>query len=111
MNIVHSKALPLLVALAATLGGCVVAPVQPYYDGGPVVYTAPPVAQVEYIGVAPVPGYIWINGFWSWQANRHVWRGGHWAAPRPGHHWVPHAWSREGQGWRQHGGRWDRRGR
>jgi hypothetical protein len=39
----------------ALLGGCVVAPAPGYY-GGAVVTVAPPVPQVEVVGIAPTPG-------------------------------------------------------
>ncbi|MFT3665655.1 hypothetical protein [Piscinibacter sp.] len=98
-------------ALSLALAGCVVAPA-PYgsygYYGEP-VSVAPPPPQVEYMPAAPAPGWLWIGGFWSWRANRHVWVGGHWEAPRPGYRWVPHQWQRQGQGWRERPGYWNRR--
>ncbi len=94
-------------ALTLPLVGCVVAPA-PYY-GGEVVTTAPPPPQVEYVGAPPVVGYLWIGGFWSWRAGRHVWIGGHWEAPRPGYHWAPHEWQRQGPGWYERPGHWERR--
>lgn len=96
-------------ALASLLlAGCVVVPAsQPYYVGEPVL-VAPPAPRVEVIGVAPVAGYIWIGGYWSWTSGRHQWAPGYWTAPRPGHRWVPHRWEREGSRWREHGGRWER---
>ena len=106
--------------LAALLSGCVVAPARPYpyaYPPGPPqgysapeteVPAAPPPPREEYVGVAPVLGWIWLSGFWAWQANRHIWIGGHWEAPRPGYRWYPYEWHRHGGGWRQRGGRWGR---
>lgn len=105
----------LLLAGAGLLGGCVVVPAGGHgrYGGaGPVygdeVLTAPPAPRQEYIGVAPVVGWVWLPGYWAWQANRYVWVGGRWSAPQPGHHWEPHSWRRDGRGWRQYGGRWVR---
>jgi hypothetical protein len=96
-------------ALAAALSGCVVAPAQPVYaDGGPVM-VAPPPPPYETVGVAPVAGQVWINGYWGWGGNRHVWVPGRWEAPRAGHSYVPHTWVREGRGWRQQPGYWRRR--
>jgi hypothetical protein len=106
-------------AVAATLGGCVVAPAgyyrQPAYGpaGGPAVYgdvvlAAPPAPYVENYGVAPGVGYVWLGGYWNWVGSRHVWVGGHWEQGRPGHVWVPHNWVREGNGWRLNPGRWQR---
>jgi hypothetical protein len=102
---------PVLFALLAgvtLLGGCVVRGTVGV--PAPVVYvnTAPPPPQVEVIGVAPQPGYVWIGGYWRWDGGRHVWVGGHWSAPRVGYRWVPHVWVREGGGWRLHEGHWAR---
>jgi WXXGXW repeat (2 copies) len=112
-----------LVALAATLGGCVVVPAhrgygggqggyrsEPVYSGGQEDYVAvaPPPVQYEVVGVAPYPGWFWINGFWSWRANRHVWIGGRWESPRQGYRWQPHRWEphAQGRGWRERPGGW-----
>lgn len=98
----------LVVALGTVvLGGCVVAPADPYYTGGPVM-VAPPPPRVEVVGVAPAPGYIWIDGYWGWYGNRHQWTPGRWEAPRPGYRWAPHRWAPEGRGWREHHGHWAR---
>ena len=96
---------------AALLGGCIVVPAgRPYAGGGGGDYVteAPPAPQVEVVGVAPTPGYIWIGGFWGWAGGRHVWTNGYWAAPRPGYRWVPHQWHRHGPGWRAAPGYWQR---
>jgi WXXGXW repeat (2 copies) len=93
---------------ALALTACVVAPVPGYYDG-PAVAVAPPPPQAEVIGVAPVVGYIWIGGFWSWVGNRHIWVRGHWEAPRPGYRWEPHHWQQTPHGWQQRPGHWERR--
>ena len=101
------SAFALALACGAALVGCVVVPAEPYRGG--VVMVAPPAPQVEVVGVAPVPGYIWIGGYWNWVGNRHGWVGGRWEAPRPGYHWAPHEWRRDGPGWRHFPGRWERR--
>ena len=101
--------------LALTLGGCVVSgprvAVEPVRIGWatPVVVTAPPAAIVEVQGVAPQPGYVWVNGYWNWVGGRHVWVPGRWEAHRPGYAWAPHQWHREGNGWRMAPGHWERR--
>jgi hypothetical protein len=97
-----------LLLAGALLGGCVVAPAPGPYYGGAVVTVAPPAPQVEVIGVAPVPGYVWFGGYWDWVGGRHVWVGGHWGPGRPGYHWVPHAWVHAGGGWRMAPGHWAR---
>jgi hypothetical protein len=103
----RGAALSLVVALGLALAGCVVVPDQRHYPGG-VVLVAPPPPQAEVIGVPPVPGYVWVGGYWSWVGGRHVWVGGHWQAGRPGHHWVVHQWVRQGDGWRLRPGHWER---
>ena len=90
----------------ALLGGCVVAPAPGYYGGGAVVTVAPPAPQVEVVGVAPYPGYVWMGGYWDWVGGRHVWVGGRWAPGRPGYHWVPHQWVAARGGWRMAPGHW-----
>jgi WXXGXW repeat (2 copies) len=84
--------------------GCVAAPA-PAYTG--YVTVAPPAPRPEVIGVAPVPGYVWIGGYWGWSNGRHQWQEGHWEAPRPGYHWSAHRWEQEGNGWREHPGHWE----
>lgn len=84
---------------------------QPYAGQayGDVVTVAPPPPQQEVIGVAPALGYLWIGGYWGWNAGRHSWVPGYWSAPRQGHSWVPHNWERQGNGWRLNQGHWQRR--
>src|SRR5579859_4500325 len=92
---------------SVTLTGCVVQPARVVY-AGPVVTVAPPPPQVEVVGVAPAPGYIWFGGYWGWVGGRHVWMAGHWGPGRPGYHWVPHRWVAAGGGWRMAPGHWER---
>jgi hypothetical protein len=104
----------LVCAAALALSACVVAPVGPYprggYAYGEAVVVAPPPLQVEAVGVAPYPGYVWIGGNWTWSGGRHVWVPGRWSAPRPGYYWEPHRWERrDGRGWYERPGRWERR--
>ena len=96
-----------LLITASLLEGCVVAPAPGYY-GGAVVTVAPPVAQVEVMGVAPYPGYVWMGGYWNWVGGRHVWVAGHWGPGRPGYRWVPHTWVHVNGGWRLSEGHWAR---
>jgi hypothetical protein len=90
------------------LGGCVVAPAPGYYYRPAVVTIAPPVPQVEVVGVAPAPGYVWFGGYWDWVGGHHAWVAGHWGPGRAGYYWVPHAWVRVGGGWRMAPGHWAR---
>jgi hypothetical protein len=98
------------VALASiVMTGCVVTarPAAVVYDT-PMVTVAPPAPQVEVIGVAPSPGYVWAGGYWNWEGGRHVWVAGHWQPGRPGYHWAPHRWVQTGGGWRLERGHWER---
>jgi hypothetical protein len=92
---------------SVTLAGCVVTPARGYY-GDETVMVAPPAPQVEVVGVAPAPGYVWIGGYWNWAGGRHVWVGGHWDAGRPGYHWAPHRWVAYHGGYRLQRGHWER---
>jgi hypothetical protein len=97
----------IMLLAGALLGGCVVAPARGYY-AGPVVTVAPPAPQVEVVGVAPGPGYVWFGGYWNWVGARHEWVPGYWGPGRPGYRWVPHAWVHAGGGWRLAPGHWAR---
>jgi hypothetical protein len=94
-------------SIAVALGACVIVPDQRHYAGG-VVMVAPPQPREEVIGIAPAPGYVWLNGYWGWVGDRHEWVPGFWAAPHPGRHWIPHQWVRQGDGWRMKPGHWER---
>lgn len=69
--------------LLASLTACVVVPARPAYGGygGYGGYAA----EEGYRGPPPVVGYVWIDGFWSWQGGRRTWNNGHWGPP--GRHW------------------------
>ena len=99
--------LSLCALLAVAAAGCVVVPDQRHYVDG-VVMVSPPAPREEVIGPAPVPGYVWLSGYWNWVGDRHEWVPGHWAAPRPGRHWVAPLWVRQGDGWRLKPGHWQR---
>jgi hypothetical protein len=100
-------AMAALALASVTLAGCVVAPAPRYY-GDATVMVAPPPPQVEIVGVAPAPGYVWIGGYWNWVGGRHEWVGGRWEAGRPGYHWVPHRWMAYHGGYRLAQGHWAR---
>ena len=58
---------------------------------GVVVGTAPPAPVVVAgpVGVAPGPGYVWVDGYWDWVGGGWVWVPGRWVLPpRPGAVWV-----------------------
>lgn len=113
---------------AATLGGCVIAPIpsrrggwEPAHPGypadshprgpaeGPVVDVPPPEPRYEVQPAAPGPAWVWIGGYWTWHLGRHVWIGGRWSLPLAGHVWVAPRWYPVGpRGWRHQGGYWRR---
>jgi hypothetical protein len=95
-----------LALASAMLVGCVVSPAPAYY--GETVQVAPPAPQVEVVGVAPAPGYVWLGGYWGWSGGRYAWNAGHWEAGRPGYHWVPHRWVAYHGGYRMQQGHWAR---
>ncbi len=96
--------LAMAAAVSAVLSACVVYPAREYY--GPTVGYAPPAAQIETVGIAPVPGYIWIGGYWNWVGGRYSWIPGRWEAPRPGYRWVAPHWEHYGRGWHMTRGGW-----
>ena len=103
-----ARALLAAMALSLTVSACVVGPPGAYYEGG-YVSIAPPPPRVEYYGVAPGPGYLWLGGYWRWTGRRYAWVGGHWGRYRPGYNWVPDRWARGPHGWRHERGHWSRR--
>ncbi len=95
--------LALVVLVAATLAACASG------TGGYFVARTPPppAAGFGVVGVAPGPGYVWVNGYWegrggSWQWVRGSWvrpprHGAVWVAPsyrpyRNGYHYRPGYW-------------------
>jgi hypothetical protein len=69
--------------------------------------TAPPPLQAEAYGVAPGPGYVWINGYWGGGGGGYSWVPGRWERPpHPGAHWEQPRWEHHGNGYRFHQGHW-----
>ncbi|WP_179402138.1 YXWGXW repeat-containing protein [Burkholderia guangdongensis] len=68
---------------------------------------APPALRRERRPSPPRPhGFIWTDGYWSWQRGRYVWIPGRWIARRPGRRWVPGYWRRQGPAWVYVDGSW-----
>ncbi len=99
----------ILFAAVAALAGCAVVPAHDYgYEPAPAVtvYAAPPAPLVEYRGLPPAYGYVWLDGYWNWGGVRYVWIPGRWVNPPPGQVWVPRVWQRDGDRWHSYGGHW-----
>ena len=99
-----------LLFAAVALGGCAVVPAYDYpYEPAPAVtvYSAPPAPLVEYRGLPPAFGYVWIDGYWNWGGVRYVWIPGRWVNPPQGQVWVPRVWQRDGERWHSLGGHWE----
>lgn len=85
---IRSPLSPMLLAAALALGGCAVVPADDYgyyeddryYTRETVIVTPPP--RVEYRGLPPAAGYIWIDGHWNRVGPRPHWVPGYWSPPR-----------------------------
>lgn len=77
-------------------------------EGGYAYYApvAPPPPRVETFGVAPGPGYVWINGYWNYRSGGYTWIPGRWARTPRGRHWEEGRWEHHGNGWTYHQGHW-----
>ncbi|MFW5875815.1 MAG: hypothetical protein ACOCXM_03700 [Myxococcota bacterium] len=88
------RRLPSFTALAgmSLLTGCTVQYAVPAYTAD--VTVAPPEPLMEVVGTPPDDHYTWVNGYWWWNGDQHVWMRGHWA-PRPaaGYVWVRSGWT------------------
>ena len=75
--------------------------------GAAYVRVPPPPARVEVYGVAPGPGFVWVNGYWAWRGGGYAWAPGYWARPpRPRARWVSGYWSYRHGGYRYRPGCW-----
>jgi WXXGXW repeat (2 copies) len=69
--------------------------------------TPPPPIRAEVVGVAPGPGYVWINGYWGWRGRSYAWVPGYYTRPpRARARWVEPRWERDHNRYRFHEGRW-----
>ena len=93
----------IILAGAGVVGAC--APAAPYdaiYVPG-----APPPVQVEAIGVAPGPDFVWIHGYHRWNGNAYAWQAGRWERrPHAGARWVDGKWNHTSKGWYWRDGHW-----
>jgi hypothetical protein len=56
----------------------------------------------------PVPGTVWLEGYWQWTGGKWAWVFGEWAVPpcRPACEWVPARWVGDDRGWTFHEPYW-----
>jgi hypothetical protein len=89
-----------VLAGALSLPGCAAG--YAYYAPVP-----PPPVRVEAFGVAPGPGFVFVNGYWGYQGGNHVWIPGRWERPPHGRSaWEAGRWERQGNRWAYRQGRW-----
>src|SRR4051794_12948208 len=90
-----------LLSVALALTGC-----SGYYTSA-YIGTPPPPPLFGPVGVAPGPGFVWLDGFYDLRGGRWRWVNGRWARPpRPGAIWERPRWDGDGRGYRFHRGRW-----
>lgn len=65
----------------------------------PVVYEAVPPPRV---------GYVWSQGYWDYDHNKHVWRKGHWEREQHGQRWAQGQWSERDGHWYLNRPHWER---
>jgi hypothetical protein len=82
------------------------APIMTVAPGELEVTQAPPPPQVE-TRPPPVPGQMWVPGYWQWNGHRHMWNRGHYAAPpQAGMVYEPARWENRHGHWAFIAGRW-----
>ena len=56
---------------------------------------------------APGPGYVWVQGYQSWNGRGYEWVPGRWEQPpRQRARWVAHRWTHQKSGWVMVQGHW-----
>jgi hypothetical protein len=95
--------------LAAGVIGAMATPLTSQAQVGVYLNVAPPPVRYE---AAPPPrsGYVWSNGYWQYNGNRHEWAPGSWEAERPGYTYSQPRWVENNGRWGYHSSRWDRDG-
>jgi hypothetical protein len=98
-----------LLLLALGSGAGCVATAHGQMSSGLVVYSDPPPPRA--VVVTSNPGYVWVDGHWSWYGNQWVWADGYWERERAGHVFVAGYWQPRGRThvwveprWRRHDG-------
>jgi WXXGXW repeat (2 copies) len=57
-------------------------------------------------GVAPGPGYVWIDGDWVWGGGRYTYHHGYWGHARAGRTWQKGNWAHTSRGYHWNSGHW-----
>jgi len=95
--------LTFVLLVAGTLAACAAG------GGGYYVARTPPPPPAAYgvVGMAPGPGYVWVNGYWDWRGGNYFWVRGSWVLPpRRGAVWIAPAYRPYRNGYRYQAGRW-----
>ena len=73
-----------------------------------IIRVAPPrPVRVGVVGVAPGPGFVWVEGYHEWRGGAYVWIPGRWMRPpRPHARWIPPRYRHVRGGWVFVRGRW-----
>jgi len=105
-----ARVLPAVV-LAGSLGACMVRGSGHLWVPGPVIVVeGPPPPPPRRTVVVTRPGYIYIEGRYTYSGNRYVWNDGYYERERAGHVYQPGRWQRRGNGHVWVEGRWEARG-
>jgi hypothetical protein len=71
------------------------------------VYGPPPPPRAEVFITSPGASFVWIPGYWHWQAGGYAWVGGAWRVPpHRGAIWVGPRYEARGHGWVYVRGHW-----
>lgn len=71
------------------------------------VHLAPPPLLVYQQPAIPASGYLWVPGYWAWDAGGYYWVPGEWVLPpRPGLLWTPGYWGWQDGAYVWHEGYW-----
>ena len=73
-----------------------------------VIRIAPPRVVAQRRDRAPGPGYVWVQGYQSYNGQGYQWVPGRWEQPpRPRARWVAHKWNHQKNGnWVMAEGHW-----
>ena len=110
MRIANGARTIAVLALAATMGGCMASA-----GGGRsgalitvgFITREPPPLRIEVMTERPSGEHVWIGGHWSANGNDYAWAAGHWERPESGRkEWVEGRWEHEARGWHYIDGHW-----